>query len=114
MEIVVEITPAARAQLLTMLTSVAPTPLDALVTAVVYCDELERLLTLHQSPPPGSLLWEVDDGASWWLYADGLWFGFTRADETVGRWPFRRVERTFTVFSTATRRPSAGTRPPPG
>ena len=114
MDVIVEITLSARQRLLALLERTAAAPIDALLMAATYCDEVERLLTARRAPPPGARLRVGRDGASWWLFADGLWFGFTRRDETVGHWPFRRIERTFTVFSTSTRPPAGGTPPPPG
>jgi hypothetical protein len=78
---------------------------DALGLAIAYLEEVRRVFEEHGGPPPGAILRPRGPGGSWWLYADGIWLAFTRADRYEGFRPFGELVRTFTVVGAA--RPAA-------
>jgi hypothetical protein len=104
MTVDVNVMPQARHDLLQLLTARMPTPLDARLAAVLFYEEVVRLMRRYADPPPGAVV-RARAGGGWWLFAGGVWLAFDRFDETTGRWPLRRRRRRFTIVAAAARPP---------
>ena len=101
MRTTITILPEARIELLDLLTARTRVPSDALLSAIFYCEEIERTFTQSGSTPLGAILKRSQSGSIWWLYANGVWLAFTQQDSVVGPWPFRTKERRITVVAFA-------------
>jgi len=97
----VEWTTDARSELVAVLEDSAPTGQDALLTAMIYLDDMDDQFKQHGGPPPGARVRPRPDGG-WWLYADGLWVAYTIQDRSAGWLRPRRIRRIVVVAVEAT------------
>ena len=87
MNVEVEVTPTARAELLQLLETYTSRADDALRTAGVYLDDIEQQFRRHGGAPPDAHVVQRR-GESWWLYLNGVWLGYLVRDRNV---MFRRT-----------------------
>lgn len=100
MHVNVEFTTEARDEMVRLLESRMPQPADALVTAIIYSEDIVRTFEMHGGPPPAATLRRYTNREEmWWLYADGVWVGFTMATRLT--WLRRQTERTIRVIAVA-------------
>lgn len=97
MKVVVEVTVAAREDLLALIAARTPTVGDATNFAAVYLGDIAQQLQEHEGPPPGSRRVRRHGAEEWWWrYADGVWTLFRIVDRPG--WLFSAT-RTITVFA---------------
>ena len=101
MRTTIDILPKARNELLELLLVRTTNPSDALIAAIFYCEEIERIFSQTGTIPFGAVSKRSQSDSIWWLYADGIWLAFRQQDHVIGPWPFRTKARTITVVSFA-------------
>jgi hypothetical protein len=99
MRTVVTVLAAVRDQLVKVYLDRVPNPVDALLRAVSDLEEIERALAKCGGAPPDAVVRPRGTGGVWWLYANGVWIGYTQADRFHGWPPFGRWVRTITVVA---------------
>ncbi len=91
MKIEVEITASARAELLALLEARTRRADDALRTAGVYLDDIERQFRLHGGAPPDAAV-SRRHGRFWWLYLNGVWLVYLVQDRPKLFTTVRRIK----------------------
>jgi hypothetical protein len=100
MRVIVELTTEAREEMVQLLEGRMPQPADALVTAIISTEDVIRTFETHGGPPPEATLRRYANREEvWWLYADGIWVGFTTSTRLT--WFRRPTERTIRVTAVA-------------
>jgi hypothetical protein len=72
---------------------------DALLRTASDLDEIERVLGKYGGAPPDAVVRPRGTGGVWWLYANGVWIGYTQEDRYHGWPPFGRWVRAITVVA---------------
>lgn len=104
MKIVVQVSTAARAELVRLLSGRVPDPADAVRFATLYVEDLVQQFRLHRGAPPEAERW--DDGPRgfyWWRYVEGVWVLFRVTERPAGL--LGQAIRTVTVLAFRERPP---------